>query len=107
MAVPPVLIPTDGATVPRKRPRKEPRNVKYDMKDPKEAQSVSAMGAPTIPAGEEFPIEDGPETDCSDVESQVVFSDDGGYDEPTEAMIEEPKEKFRLVSIFDDMEKLL
>ena len=58
MTVPPVLIPTDGSTIPRKRPRKQPRNMKYTKKDLSSAQSISKGSLGSLADNpEEFPIE--------------------------------------------------
>ena len=64
MAVPPVIIPTDGADRPRNKPRKQKRNKYYIKKDPREVQSVSVGNTPpTMPEG--FPIETSRPGNCS------------------------------------------
>ena len=56
MAVPPVIIPTEGTSGPRKRPRKQKRNKYYTKKDPWGSQSVSTGNTPPeMPSG--FPTE--------------------------------------------------
>jgi len=57
MSVPPVLIPTDGATRNKECPKKEPRNKFYKRKDPRNAQSVSDNGSFNIDLTP-FPIRD-------------------------------------------------
>ena len=55
MAVPPVILPTEGATTPRKRPKKQKRNTYYQKKNPKDAHSVSdSSPLPSMP--DAFPI---------------------------------------------------
>ncbi len=56
MAVPPVIIPTEGVSSPRKRPRKQPRNKVYTKKNLEDAQSVS-FGSEPIQPSDPFPIE--------------------------------------------------
>ena len=56
MAVPPVLIPTEGTSVTRKQPKKEPRNKYYNKKDPHTALSISKMEDESDFL-EDFPIE--------------------------------------------------
>lgn len=67
MAVPPVLIPTEGATRARKRPKKQPRNNYYTKKNPKDAHSTSDLSTP-METSPEFPIERGGEEVCGEPE---------------------------------------